>query len=445
MKISIIGTGYVGLVTAVCLADKGHQVVCVDIDGAKIEQIQNAKPPIYERGLEALLQKHINRNLRATTRLYSAVIDSDVSFITVGTPFDGKRIDLSFVRDAAWQIGTALKDKSTYHVVVVKSTVVPGTTDDVVLPTLENASEKKAGIDFGVGVNPEFLREGEAIQDFMFPDRIVLGGIDEASLGMLEQLYRVFVGADIIKTNNKTAEMIKYTSNALLATLISFSNEIANLGTTIGGVDCVEVMRGVHLDRRLSPLQSNGSRMTPPITSYLAAGCGFGGSCFPKDVKALAAHGEMVGRPMQLLNAVLDVNADQPHQIRTLLHKHFSTLSDVHVAVLGLAFKPGTDDVRESPAIAIIHDLLAERAFIQAYDPVAKREAQRLLTDSRIRFCDTLEQTINGVQAVIVVTSWEEFHRLPTYLANIEPQPLVVDCRRILPKHSVARYAGIGL
>ncbi|HEY5140991.1 MAG TPA: nucleotide sugar dehydrogenase, partial [Methylococcales bacterium] len=210
MRVSIIGTGYVGLVTGVCFAEKGHQVHCVDIDPAKIDQIYQGISPIYELGLDKLLQRHIGDRLKATTDLRRAVLETDVSMIAVGTPFDGREIDLTYIKQAAHQIGEALKEKSTYHLVVVKSTVVPGTTDRIVLPILETASGKKAGDDFGVGMNPEFLTEGEAVRDFMFPDRIVLGGIDEKSIDLLEQLYTGFEGVERIRTSNTTAETIKY-------------------------------------------------------------------------------------------------------------------------------------------------------------------------------------------------------------------------------------------
>ena len=445
MKVSIIGTGYVGLVTGVCLADKGHQVVCVDVNREKIDKINQAIPPIYERGLEELLKKNINVNLRATTDLHKAVIETDISLIGVGTPFDGSEIDLTYIKEVSYQIGKALKEKDSYHVVVVKSTVVPGTTDEVVLPILEEASGKKAGVDFGVGVNPEFLREGEAIQDFMFPDRIVLGGIDDKSITALEELYNVYDGVDQLKTNNKTAEMIKYTSNSLLATMISFSNEVGNLCATIGGADVVDVMKGVHLDKRLSPIMPGGNRIVPSFTTYLEAGCGFGGSCFPKDVKALIAHGEKAGRPMRLLDAVIRVNEQQPQQVLALLKKHFPSLKGTRVAVLGLAFKPGTDDMRESPAIPIVKHLLAQEAEIKAYDPTAKHEAQKLFGNRHIVFCDDLAQTIENVQAIVLLTSWEKFRSIPELLGHLDPQPLFVDGRRMLDKRSIARYEGIGL
>jgi UDPglucose 6-dehydrogenase len=444
MRVSIIGTGYVGLVTGVCMAEKGHQVICVDMNQEKVDQINRAIPPIYEHGLEELLRKNIDRGLHATTNLHASVIETDITLIAVGTPFNGKEIDLTYIKTVAHQIGRALRDKDAYHLVVVKSTVVPSTTDQVVLPILEEASGKKAGIHFGVGMNPEFLSEGEAIQDFMFPDRIILGGIDDQSIETLAQLYSMFAGVAVVRTNTKTAEMIKYTSNALLATMISFANEIGNLCATLGDIDVIDVMQGVHLNKYLSPIMPDGARVVPAITAFLQAGCGFGGSCLPKDVKALIAHGEQAGQPMRLLDAVIRINEQQPQQILSLLKKHFRSLANVRIAVLGLAFKPGTDDMRESPAIPIIHALLAQGATITAYDPYAAHQARNILRDHDIAISDDLPQAIANVDAIILVTRWEEFKNLPELLRHVHPQPLFVDGRRMLDKHDIARYEGIG-
>ena len=234
MKISIIGTGYVGLVTGACLAEKGHRVTCVDIDTHRVAALNRAEAPIFEAGLEELLRRNVGKTLSATTDLAQAVVDSELTLIAVGTPFNGAEIDLTYVLGAARQIGEALKRKGSYHAVIVKSTVVPGTTLRHVLPALEAASGKKAGQDFGVGMNPEFLSEGEAVNDFLFPDRIVLGGIDGRTLDLLEAVYAPFGDAPRLRTNPGTAEMIKYASNSLLATLISFTNELANLGAALG-------------------------------------------------------------------------------------------------------------------------------------------------------------------------------------------------------------------
>jgi UDPglucose 6-dehydrogenase len=443
MKVSVIGTGYVGLVSGVCLAEKGHQIICVDVDQAKVDKINKGIPPIYEAGLEELLQKNIHKNLVATTDLRQAVMDTDLSLIAVGTPFDGNEIDLKYIKKVSEQIGTVLKDKSGYHVTVVKSTVVPGTSDGVVLPILEKASGKKAGKDFGVGMNPEFLKEGEAIPDFMHPDRIVLGGIDDRSVDALEKLYAVFQGVDKVRTNTRTAEMIKYTANSLLATLISFSNEIGNLCATVG-VDVVEAMHGVHLDKRFTPILENGERVFPSSITYLAAGCGFGGSCFPKDVKALIAYGNRAGSPMCLLESVIEVNAHQPEKMLEMLKKHYPVLEGRKVAVLGMAFKPGTDDIRESPALPVTKMLLEEHAIVTSYDPIARHEAEKVF-GTTVDFRDDLKEAIAAVDAILIMTRWQQFEAIPELLKPMENPPLVVDGRRMLDKLSVRKYEGIGL
>jgi UDPglucose 6-dehydrogenase/GDP-mannose 6-dehydrogenase len=445
MKVSVIGTGYVGLVSGVCLAEKGHDVVCVDIDQKKVDQINQGVPPIHEAGIESLLKNNLHTRFLATTDLDSAVLETEISLIAVGTPIDGDQIDLKYIMSASRQIGAVVRNKSTFHTVVVKSTVVPGTTANVVRPTLEQASGKQAGKDFGVGMNPEFLREGQAVEDFMFPDRIVLGTADSHSLRNLEQLYAPFENVDKIRTNLSTAEMIKYTSNSLLATMISFSNEIANLCSACGDIDVTEVMKGVHMDKRICPILSNGKRLIPSFTAYIEAGCGFGGSCFPKDVKALIAHGEKVGSPMRLLDAVIQVNQNQPRRIISLLKKHFSPLSGIRVSVLGIAFKPGTDDIRESPAIPIIEELLAANAIVKAYDPIAGKEARKIFDQKKLEFPKHLDEAIHEVDAVVLITRWDEFSALPQLLAQYTNPPVVIDGRRMLDKRAVKKYEGIGL
>lgn len=446
MKVAVIGTGYVGLVTGVCLAERGHQVVCVDMDPAKVAAINQGIPTIFERGLPPLLQRNVaDGRLRASTDLPAAIAQADLSLIAVGTPFDGRQIDLTQIRTVAREIGAALATRDGYHVVVVKSTVVPGTTDDVVRPILEEASGRKAGVDFGVGMNPEFLTEGEAVSDFLEPDRIVLGGIDTSTIAVLEELYSSFAGVPRVHTNNKTAELIKYTSNALLATMISFSNEIANLCAAVGDVDVVDVMHGVHLSRYLSSIMPDGSRVEPAIVSFLAAGCGFGGSCLPKDVNALIAHGERAGVPMDVLKAVIRVNERQAGRMLRLLGRHFASLVGVRVTVLGLSFRPDTNDMRESPAVPLVEQLLAAGARVAAYDPAATAEARKVFAGRPVNLCDSLEEAVADAEAVLLVTRWDEFRRVPALIEGLEQPPVLVDGRRFLDKGSVARYEGIGL
>ncbi len=443
MKISIAGTGYVGLVSGVCLAHYGHDITCVDIDPNKVEEINAGRSPIYEPGLDGLLAANIGVRLRATTDLATAVRDTDLTLIAVGTPFDGEHIDLRYVEAVSRQIGEVLRDKSAYHVVIVKSTVVPGTTEGVVKDALEQASGKRAGLDFGLGMNPEFLKEGEAIEDFMAPDRIVLGGIDERSIDSLAEVYAPFDGVDMIRTTPSTAEMIKYTANSLLATMISFSNEIANLCDAVG-VDAVDAVSGVHLDKRLSPILADGARITPSFTTYLWPGCGFGGSCFPKDVKALVAYGEDHGSPMRLLRSVIDVNADQPRRMIALLQRHHVELTGLRVTVLGVAFKPGTDDIRESPGIEIVQRLSALGAIVTVHDPVAEHAARKVLPDT-VRFADTVAEAITGSASILLTTRWPEYDRLAELVSPLADQPLVVDGRRALDPSAFQRYEAIGL
>lgn len=443
MRISVIGTGYVGLVSGACFAETGHECICVDVDALKVDRINRGEPPIHENGLEALLRRHVGTRLKATTDLRAAVLDSDLTLIAVGTPFDGTRIDLSFIREAARQVGVALRDKAAYHVVVVKSTVVPGTTDEVVLTELEKASGKRAGVDFGVGMNPEFLTEGTAVDDFMRPDRIVLGGIDARTIDIQRKIYASFADTPTLATNNKTAEMIKYTSNSVLATMISFSNEIGNLCSALGGVDVADVMQGVHMARYFTSTLPGGERVKAPISSFLWAGCGYGGSCLPKDTKALSAHGAAHGAPMPLLDAVIETNLRQPARMLAKLQAHFPSLQGVRVAVLGLAFKEDTDDMRESPAIPIIRMLVEQGALVTAYDPIATGAARPLLPGT-VAFADSLAAGVADAQAVMLITRWEEFQQLPALLKGRAAAPLVVDGRRMLAPDAFERYDGIG-
>jgi UDPglucose 6-dehydrogenase/GDP-mannose 6-dehydrogenase len=445
MRISIVGAGYVGLVTGACLADKGVAVTCVDIDPDRVRQINAGQPPVHEEGLGPLLERNAGRNLTATTDLDGAVRASDLTMIAVGTPLREGQIDLTYMREATRQIGEALRDRDGYHVTVVKSTVVPGTTDRVVIPVLQEASGRRVGTDLGVGTNPEFLTEGQAVRDFMSPDRIVIGGVDERTTDMIDLLYDGFAEAPRIRTNNSTAELIKYTSNALLATMISFANEVANLATALGDIDVVDVMRGVHSSNYLSPRGPDGQRIPAPITSFLEAGCGFGGSCLPKDVGALIRHGQDAGQPMRVLDAVLRTNVEQPGRLITVLRDRLGPLRDRRVTVLGLAFKPDTDDVRESPAFSVIDGLLAEHATVTAYDPVANSAAQQVLRDADVNFADDLEHAVAVAEAIVIVTRWKQFQAVPAIVATMDPQPLVVDGRRMLDRDFVSRYAGIGL
>lgn len=442
MNISIVGTGYVGLVSGACLADRGHTVVCVDMDQRKVDIINSGQAPIHELGLPELLQRHVGKRLSATMDLAAAVANSEITFIAVGTPAVDGHIDLKYVEQAAADVGRALRNKSSYHTLVVKSTVIPGTTDGVVRRSAEQASGKQAGRDFGLGMNPEFLTEGRALEDFMKPDRIVIGGIDARSQDVLQRVYSSFDQTPTIRTNCRTAEMIKYASNSLLATMISFSNEIARLCTAVGDVDALDVMRGVHQSLYLTTYAPGQPAVKASLSSFLEAGCGFGGSCLPKDVTAIIAQSGALGVDMPLLRAVLDINRHQPDEMIRLARQHFPDLKGVRVTVLGLAFKPDTDDLRESPAFPIIKLLRDAGASITAYDPVARPEAHPGLIG--VRLADSLSDAVTQTQVVMLVTRWQQFEGLATELRAKGIEPLIVDGRRVFDRAAFKQYEGIG-
>lgn len=442
MRISIVGTGYVGLVTGACLADHGHDVTCVDVDPGKVDWINSRRAPIHEEGLPELLERTVGRTLRATGDLAAAVMSTDITFIAVGTPAADGRIDLTFVERAAEEIGVAIGKKATFHTVVVKSTVIPGTTDGVVRRAIERTSGKQAGSGFGLGMNPEFLTEGTAVQDFSRPDRIVVGGVDARSQEIIATVYEGFPDTPRFLTNPRTAEMIKYTSNSVLATMISFSNEIGRLCSAVGDIDVADVMRGVHAAMYFTVRGTEGKASRAPITSFLEAGCGYGGSCLPKDVTALVGQGVSLGVDMPLLASVLQINSSQPEELLRLVRRHYPDLTGVPVAVLGLAFKPDTDDLRESPAFPILRALRNEGASIVAYDPVARPSGHPDVEG--VRLAVSLDDAVGSADVVIHVTKWPEFEQLGTCLKRLGRNPLVVDGRRNLKPGDFERYEGVG-
>jgi UDPglucose 6-dehydrogenase/GDP-mannose 6-dehydrogenase len=439
MKVAVIGTGYVGLVSAAGLAEMGHEVTCVDIDPERVAMVERGKAPIHEPGLDDLITSNRDR-IGATTDLGAAVNGADLTLICVGTPSrpDGS-IDLSFVERAARQVGEALAGKTRFHAVVVKSTVVPGSTDTVVLPAVEGASGRSVGVDIGVGVNPEFLTEGQAVDDFLRPDRIVIGG-DPGTVEVLRRLYEPFAGVPVIATTTRNAEMIKYASNALLATAISFANEIADLGSAIGEIDVAEVMAGVHASRYLTTTLADGERIRAGLAPYLEAGCGYGGSCLPKDVAALISRGLSTRLPMPLLTAVATVNRQRADRLTALVGDGLGSLEGKKVTVLGLAFKPDTDDTRESPAFPVLRRLVEAGAEVTVHDPVVGPGAVAGFPD--VEHTHDLDTAVKGADAVVIVTRWSDYLELPTLLDD--PAQLVVDGRRMLDPNSVSRYRGIG-
>ncbi len=420
MKISIIGCGYVGTVTGVCFADFGHDIVFYDIDKKKLDLLSRGESPIYEPSLDDLIRKN-SQHLTTTSDLTAAVRDTDITFICVGTPSrDDGSIDLAYVLSAGATIGQALQETPDFHPVIVKSTVFPGSTEGPVRSVIEQASGKQAFVDFGLGSNPEFLREGNAVHDFCVPDRIVLGAKDARTMRALGDLYASFT-CPKIETSIRTAEMIKYTSNAFLATKISFANEIGNLAKKLG-IDSEEVFSGVGLDNRIGP-------------AFFRTGIGFGGSCFPKDVRALIAGAGDHGEDLQVLHAALQVNEDQPLKLVRLLQAHIPDLRGRRIGVLGLAFKPNTDDVRESRAIPIIRALLDAGAEVIAYDPLAMENFAALFPE--IEYASSAEIVL-AADAVLITTEWEEFEHL-NYSGKT-----VIDGRRIAAASRTAEvYEGV--
>lgn len=440
-KISIIGAGYVGLCTAVGLSSKGFSVTACEVDEEKARKINQGIPPFYEPGLEEKLKAGVESgNLKCVVNhTEEAVADSDLTFVTVGTPSkeDGC-IDLKFIESAAHDIGRALKRKKTYHVTVVKSTVIPGTTQNTVKPVLEAESGKKCGVHFGLCMNPEFLRQGSAFQDTVNADRVVIGSHDKRSGDSLENLYRDFYSPKtppLIRTTLSTAELIKYASNAMLATKISFINTIANICEKIPGADVKVVATAMGLDKRIGP-------------QFLDAGLGYGGSCFPKDVKALIACSKSLGYAPELLESVEGINHFQPLKAVEFCKQQLGSLKGKKIAILGLAFKPDTDDMREARVVPIINQLLTEGADVTAYDPVATQTAKSIFK-SKIRYAASALDCIKKADCAIIVTEWSEFQKLtPEDYASNMKQPVLIDGRRVYNPEEYSKklkFLAIGL
>ncbi|HKY49503.1 MAG TPA: UDP-glucose/GDP-mannose dehydrogenase family protein [Acidimicrobiia bacterium] len=440
-RISIVGTGYVGPVTGACLASLGHDVTCVDLDVERVEAIRRGIVPFHEPGLDDLVANTIGKHLHATNSLEDAVTATDVTFVAVGTPShpDGA-INLEQVRAAVREVGEILGRTGKAHVVVIKSTVVPGTTERVVIPLIEEAAGRTVDGELAVVVNPEFLTEGTALEDFLQPDRIVVGSANTEAARWVADLFQADESVPVLVTSSGTAEMIKYASNTLLATLISFSNQIADLSSAMGDIDASEVLRGVRLSRYLTH-----EGQTASIGSFLEAGCGFGGSCLPKDTAALTAAGAGHGVNVDLLRSVLEINSDRPRRLLELVLEAHPDLSKVKVAVLGLAFKPDTDDVRESPAFPFVARLLEAGAEVITHDPVVGAESIPLELRHQVKHLTDLSEVAALADVLVIVTRWAEYLQVPELIAHREDAPLVVDGRRMLDPQAVANYRGIGL
>jgi UDPglucose 6-dehydrogenase len=415
MRIAMIGTGYVGLVSGACFSEFGIDVVCVDMDAEKIGLLEDGIMPIYEPGLETQVASNVSSGrLSFTTDLAAAVASSDAVFIAVGTPSrrgDG-HADLSFVHGAAAQIAEALDG---YTVVVTKSTVPVGTGDDVERIIRETRPDAK----FDVVSNPEFLREGSAIEDFMRPDRVVIGTDSEDAQVLMRALYRPLslIETPILFTNRETAELIKYATNAFLATKISFINELADLCEVVGA-DVRDVSRGMGLDGRIG-------------RKFLHPGPGYGGSCFPKDTLALVRTAQEAGAPIRIVEAVIDINSERKKSMaKRVLTACGGSVEGKLIAVLGLTFKPNTDDMRESPSLDIIPALQAAGAEVRAFDPAGMEEAKKLLDD--VTWCADAYDALNGTDAVVIVTEWNEFRSLDfARMKETMKSPILIDLRNI--------------
>ena len=412
MKVSIIGTGYVGLVSGVCLAHKGHEVTCYDNNPEIVDSLNNGIPTIYETGLNQMLTNVLEeKRFSAKLILKDTHFDSELVIIAVGTPSENGKINLVYIKQVSVLLGKYIKSNENFVAVVVKSTVIPGTTDTFVRDIIDKNSDKRLG-QYGLGMNPEFLREGNAINDFMNPDRIVIGHDDEKTLKLLEKLYEPW-NCDKIFVNTRTAEMIKYINNSLLAVQISAVNEFANIASSIGGIDIMDVMNGVYADKRWSPILNDNTRISPEILSYLIPGSGFGGSCFPKDVQALRTKSYEVGIEPKILDAVLKVNENQPYQVIKLLKQSLSTLENKNVLLLGMAFKSGTDDVRESVSLKLIDYLTKDKAKVFAHDPIAIENSKKVVIHhTNLEFITNWKEKLANVDAIVVATKWEEYKKL---------------------------------
>lgn len=436
MNIAIVGTGYVGLVSGACFAEMGINVTCVDINEAKIKKLLSGEIPIYEPGLDDLVKRNVVAGrLHFTTDLTSCLDNVEVVFSAVGTPPDEDgSADLKYVLEVARTFGQHI---NKYTILVTKSTVPVGTAKKVKAAIQEELDKRGVQVEFEVASNPEFLKEGAAIKDFMSPDRVVVGVESERAQKVMTKLYRPFL------TNNfrvyfmdiPSAEMTKYAANAMLATRISFMNDIANLCDLVGAnIDMVR--KGIGTDARI------GSK-------FLYSGCGYGGSCFPKDVKALAHTGLEHGYHMRVIEAVEAVNQHQKEIIVEKLEKELGDLQGKCIALWGLAFKPETDDMREAPALIIIDQLLKKGASVNVYDPVAMNECKRRLGDKAIIYSQNMYETLIDADALALITEWKEF-RVPSWsvMKKIMKQPIIIDGRNIFDKEEVIsegfKYTGIG-
>ncbi|HUT80874.1 MAG TPA: UDP-glucose/GDP-mannose dehydrogenase family protein [Candidatus Bathyarchaeia archaeon] len=460
IKLTIAGSGFVGLITGAVFADRGYQVTVLDIDEEKIAKVNAGQTFFFEPHLDTLLKRVVleKETLTACKSTPESLISSDVTFICVGTPpqEDGS-CNLQYIHQIATDIGKAVANKDSYHLIVVKSTVIPETTRNFVKPILEKESGKKAGEDFGLCMSPEFLREGQSVHDMVFPDRIIIGEFDSRSgesLALIfEDLYQTMEDnfsknwektfskkvslPTVLRFTLETAECIKYANNSFLATKISFINEMANICERIPGVDVKNIAKGIGLDPRINE-------------KFLGAGAGFGGSCFPKDVNAIIHYAKTKNYEPKLLTSVLEINDHQAKRMVELTEEKLGAVEGKTIALLGLSFKPETDDMRNAPSIKIIEQLLVKGAKIVAWDPKAIHEAKKnALIGNKIRYTNSIDEAIKDADACLLITEWAEFKELKPEKFKQMKTPILIDGRRIYEPDEFLKegitYAGIGL
>ena len=433
MKISVVGLGFVGLSLTSVLAARGNDILGIDVDKNKCENIQKGISPFFEPELEKLLKIGLRKKLKISTDI-SLMKNSDIIFVAVGTPQRSNgSIELSMIKDAVKSIGKIVKNDTRNPIIFIKSTVTPGTMQKIVLPLLEKESGKKAGKDFGLISNPEFLQESTAIRDTKFPHVVVLGGYQTKYMKKAKKFFsKIHPDIPLVITNHQTAEMIKYANNSFLATKISFINQLSNICQNIPGANIDDIAKTIGLDPRIGKL-------------FLNAGPGYGGSCLPKDMKALINFADKVGINPTLLNAVEQTNKKQIQNIILLIKKTLGSLENKQITILGTAFKPNTDDIRDSIAIELIKKLLKKKMNITVYDPKAIKNT-KIIFGEKIKYASSISNSLKNSQCAIIMVHWKQFEKINNNSIRVMKRKFIIDCRRVLlEKQLDSEYHAIGI
>lgn len=433
MNLGIMGAGYVGLTTAICLASIGHKTIIYDISQEKTESLKNKNIPFHENGLDDLFENMINsKNLIISESINELVKLTDGCFVAVGTPTVKDAIDLSQVVDSTQSLAIEVKkENKTNYEFIVRSTVTPKSCEKIIQKIKNNMGT----LEFGFSYVPEFLREGQAVNDFLNPDKIVIGSNNKKSFLFTNKIFEYFIGkTQFFQTNLQTAELIKYTNNSFFSMLISFANEISNISEKIENVDPVEVLKALVADRRITTTK-NGEKILPELQSYLIPGCGFGGSCFPKDVKAILNYAQSLKTKTPLIESILEVNEERPNKIISLVEGILGTLNGKKISVLGLTFKPNTDDMRSSPSFDAIKLLNDKNATVFVYDPVISEINQEIRKKYDFTLVKSLEECLDESECAILLTSWKEFLSIDGELLKKHMKnPKIIDGRNFLSK-----------